>query len=57
MFLSNKEKERKCDAFLHEETFVVRDYWDDPVSKSYRRFSGNEKFRICEKCMEVMPAS
>lgn len=47
----------KCDAFLHEETFVVRDYGDDPVSKAYQRFFGNERFRTCKKCGEVMPAS
>jgi 3-hydroxyanthranilate 3,4-dioxygenase len=46
----------KCDAFLHEETFVVRDYTEDPVSKAYRRFFDNEDFRTCRKCGEVMPA-
>ena len=45
----------KCDAFLHEETFIVRDYGEDPVSKAYQRFFGNEKFRTCNKCGEVMP--
>ena len=47
----------KCDAFLHEETFIVRDYREDPVSKAYRRFFENEEFRTCKKCGEVMPAS
>jgi 3-hydroxyanthranilate 3,4-dioxygenase len=28
----------KCDVLLHEETFVVRDYAEDPVSNAYRRF-------------------
>ncbi len=46
----------KCDAFLHEETFIVRDYREDPVSKAYRRFFENEEFRTCKKCGEVMPA-
>ena len=46
----------KCDAFLHEETFIVRDYREDPVSKAYRRFFENEEFRTCKKCSEVMPA-
>ena len=45
----------KCDAFLHEEVFIVRDYADDPVSKAYQRFFGNEEFRACKKCGEVMP--
>jgi 3-hydroxyanthranilate 3,4-dioxygenase len=46
----------KCDALLHEETFIVRDYAEDPVSKAYQRFFGNEGFRTCKKCGEVMPA-
>ncbi|MCH7912181.1 MAG: 3-hydroxybutyryl-CoA dehydratase [Deltaproteobacteria bacterium] len=46
----------KCDAFLHEETFIVRDYREDPVSKAYRRFFENEEFRTCKKRGEVMPA-
>lgn len=46
----------KCDAFLHEETFVVRDYGDDPVSQAYRRFFESEEFRTCKKCGDVMPA-
>ena len=46
----------KCDALLHEETFIVRDYAADPVSKAYQRFFGNEGFRTCKQCGEVMPA-
>jgi 3-hydroxyanthranilate 3,4-dioxygenase len=46
----------KCDTLLHEETFIVRDYAEDPVSKAYQRFFGNERFRTCKKCGEVMPA-
>ena len=46
----------KCDALLHEETFIVRDYAEDPVSKAYQRFFGNEGLRTCKKCGEVMPA-
>lgn len=46
----------KCDGFLHEETFVVRDYTQDPVSKAYRRFFDSEQFRTCKQCGELMPA-
>jgi 3-hydroxyanthranilate 3,4-dioxygenase len=46
----------KCDALLHEETFIVRDYAEDPVSKAYQRFFDNEDFRTCKKCGTVMPA-
>lgn len=45
----------KCDAVLHDETFVVRDYAEDPVSKAYQKFFGNETWRTCKKCGEVMP--
>jgi 3-hydroxyanthranilate 3,4-dioxygenase len=45
-----------CDAFLHEETFIVRDYAEDPVSKAYQHFFENETFRTCKKCGTVMPA-
>lgn len=44
-----------CDAFLHEETFVVRDYAEDPVSKAYKRFFDSEEFRTCQTCGQVMP--
>jgi 3-hydroxyanthranilate 3,4-dioxygenase len=47
----------KCDGFLHEESFVVRDYAEDPVSKAYQRFFGSEEFRTCKKCGDVMPAA
>jgi 3-hydroxyanthranilate 3,4-dioxygenase len=47
----------KCDAFLHEEAFVVRDYAEDPVSKAYQRFFDSEEFRTCKKCGAVMPAA
>ncbi len=46
----------KCDGFLHEEKFVVRDYAEDPVSKAYQCFFGSEEFRTCKKCGEIMPA-
>jgi 3-hydroxyanthranilate 3,4-dioxygenase len=46
----------KCDALLHEETFVVRDYAEDPVSKAYQRFFNSNEFRTCKKCGEVMSA-
>ena len=46
----------KCDDFLHEETFVVSDYAEDPVSKAYQRFYESEEFRRCKSCGEVMPA-
>jgi 3-hydroxyanthranilate 3,4-dioxygenase len=45
----------KCDNLLHEETFVVSDYAEDPVSKAYRRFYGSEEFRTCKQCGEIMP--
>jgi len=45
----------KCDAFLHEETFIVRDYRDDPVSKAYQNFFASEEFRTCKNCGDVMP--
>ena len=47
---------KKCDNFLHEETFVVKDYSEDPVSKAYKRFFDSEAFRTCKKCSTVMPA-
>ena len=46
----------KCDGLLHEETFVVRDYGEDPVSKAYQRFFDSKEFRTCKQCGEVMPA-
>jgi 3-hydroxyanthranilate 3,4-dioxygenase len=45
-----------CDHFLHEESFVVRDYAEDPVSQAYRRFYESKKFRTCKNCGEVMAA-
>jgi 3-hydroxyanthranilate 3,4-dioxygenase len=45
-----------CDTLLHEETFVVRDYAEDPVSKAYERFFNSEEFRTCKDCGEIMPA-
>ena len=47
---------KKCDNFLHEETFVVEDYTEDPVSKAYKNFFDSEVFRTCKKCGTVMPA-
>ena len=46
----------ECDAFLHEETFVVSDYELDPVSKAYARFFESEEARTCKECGHVMPA-
>jgi 3-hydroxyanthranilate 3,4-dioxygenase len=46
----------KCDYLLHEESFVVRDYAEDPVSKAYRNFFDSKESRTCKKCGEVMPA-
>ena len=48
---------RKCDALLHEESFIVRDYAEDPVSQAYQRFFGSAEFRTCKKCGDVMPAA
>ncbi len=47
---------QKCDGFLHEETFVVKDYTEDPVSRAYKNFFDSEVFRTCKKCGTVMPA-
>ena len=44
-----------CDAFLHEETFVVSDYTADPVSKAYANFFESEDFRTCKSCGTVHP--
>lgn len=46
----------KCDTLLHEESFIVHDYAEDPVSKAYKRFFDSEEYRTCRKCGEVMPA-
>jgi 3-hydroxyanthranilate 3,4-dioxygenase len=46
----------RCDNLLREESFVVRDYAEDPVSKAYKKFFDSEEFRTCKKCGEVMPA-
>ena len=46
----------ECDAFLHEETFVVTDYSLDPVSKAYQKFFDSEEFRTCDECGNVMPS-
>ena len=47
---------QKCDNLLHEESFVVHDYAEDPVSKAYRRFFESLAFRTCKQCGEIMPA-
>ena len=44
-----------CDAFLHEETFVVDDYAKDPVSKAYARYFDSEESRTCGDCGAVAP--
>ena len=44
----------RCNALLHDEAFIVRDYADDPVSQAYQRFSANNEFRTCKACGEVM---
>lgn len=44
-----------CDAFLHEETFVVDDYAKDPVSKAYANFFDSEESRTCRACGTVAP--
>jgi 3-hydroxyanthranilate 3,4-dioxygenase len=47
---------QSCDNLLHEETFIVHDYTEDPVSQAYKRFYESEGFRTCKNCGEVMPA-
>ncbi|HEY1723320.1 MAG TPA: hypothetical protein VGG27_18905 [Magnetospirillaceae bacterium] len=44
-----------CDAFLHEEQFLVDDYTKDPVSQAYKRFFDSVKARTCKSCGTVMP--
>ena len=44
-----------CDAFLHEETFIVEDYRLDPVSLAYKNFFESEEFRTCADCGNIMP--
>jgi 3-hydroxyanthranilate 3,4-dioxygenase len=46
----------ECDAFLHEETFVVEDYTKDPVSRAYSNFFDVEAHRTCTSCGHIMPA-
>ena len=45
-----------CDAFLHEETFIVEDYRLDPVSLAYKNFFESEEFRTCAECGNIMPS-
>ena len=47
---------QKCDNLLHEESFVVHDYAEDPVSKAYHRFFESLEFRTCKQCGGIMPA-
>ena len=44
-----------CDAFIHEEKFVVEDYTKDPVSKAYASFFDSVKARTCSECGTVHP--
>jgi 3-hydroxyanthranilate 3,4-dioxygenase len=46
-----------CDGLLHDETAVVRDYRDDPVSKAYARFFGSQELRTCKACGHVVPGT
>ena len=45
----------KCDGFLHEETYVVDDYKNDPVGRAYDNFFQSEVFRTCKRCGTVHP--
>ena len=45
-----------CDTFLHEETFIVKDYRLDPVSLAYKNFFESEEFRTCAECGNIMPS-
>jgi len=45
----------ECDAFLHEEEFIVSDYSIDPVGKAYRSFYDSEEHRSCKECGHIMP--
>jgi 3-hydroxyanthranilate 3,4-dioxygenase len=46
----------RCDALVHEEQFIVRDYRDNPVSAAYRHFAETPEFRTCKACGEVLPS-
>ncbi len=46
---------QNCDILLHEETFIVYDYAEDPVSKAYQSFFDSDEFRTCKKCGEITP--
>ena len=45
-----------CDTFLHEETFIVKDYRLDPVSLAYKNFFESEEFRTCASCGNILPS-
>ena len=45
-----------CDTFLHEETFIVKDYRLDPVSLAYKNFFESEEFRTCANCGNIIPS-
>ena len=45
-----------CDTFLHEETFIVKDYRLDPVSLAYKNFFESEEFRTCADCGNITPS-
>jgi 3-hydroxyanthranilate 3,4-dioxygenase len=39
-----------CDHLLHEEVFTLANYDNDPVSRAYENFWGNDTFRTCRHC-------
>jgi 3-hydroxyanthranilate 3,4-dioxygenase len=44
-----------CGGQLYEATRRVADYHDDPVSRVYEEFYGNESNRTCGQCGRVAP--
>jgi 3-hydroxyanthranilate 3,4-dioxygenase len=45
-----------CGAQLYEASRHVTDYREDPVSRAYAEFYGNESHRTCARCGRVAPA-
>lgn len=45
----------ECDNFLHEESYVVAHYTNDPVGRAYENFYGSKDARTCSKCGHEIP--
>jgi len=44
-----------CDHFLHEETYVVSHYTNDPVGRAYDNYFNSLEHRTCKNCGTVAP--